>query len=198
MHIRKLTVAMGAAAIIGTTISTPVLAQDTTQERLKDVARRAIGQAPLPQINETVGRASYDSGATHWISPLLRNAPGTIGGEHYTINGKRLTRNFELSVINPSAEHAVAAYVGCYNAGGAYLSRYAQSFTVPPSGAVNWNSSSATPPATTDGASEDVDNVWCVVGGDRPVAAFGWTVRQFGSEVSKYHFSLERAAPAGR
>ncbi len=196
MHFRKLAVVVSAATIIGA--MTSATAQETTQGRLKDIARRALDQPELPQIDRTVGRVSYDSGATHWISPMLRNAPGTISGEVYTIGSKRLTRTFEFSVINPNAENSVTAYVGCYDAGGNHLSRYNQSFNVPPMGAVNWNSGSVTPTVSTDGVTEEVDDVWCVVGGDGPTVVFGWTVRKLGAVVSKYHFSLERAAPAAR
>lgn len=195
MHICKIAT---VAAIAGAMFSAPAIAQGITKEGLKDVTRQVIDQARLPQISDQVRRASYDSGARYWISPMLRNAPGTIGGEQYTIDRKRLTRNFELSIINPNGDHSVSAIVGCYDASGAYLMRYQKTFNVPPSGAVNWNSSSVTPPSTSDGASEDVDDIWCVVGGDRPVVVFGWTVRQFGAEVSKYHFSLERAEAAAR
>ena len=166
---------------------------DPLKERLEAIQRPDLAEIVLPRDRL---RPSYNSGATHWISPMLENAPGTIGGEHYTIDGKRLYRTFEISVINPSAERAANVYVNCYNAGGAMLSRYTTTFAVPPSGASNWNASSVTPPATTDGASEDVDNIWCVTGADGPVVAFGWTVRRFGGDVSRYHFSLERASAA--
>ncbi|NOX81452.1 MAG: hypothetical protein GXP06_00375 [Alphaproteobacteria bacterium] len=197
MHFRKLAAAFGAASLIGMMTGVSVSAQETTQERLKDIARRAIGPE-LPQIDRTIRRASYDSGATHWISPVLRNAPGTISGEVYTINRKRLVRSFEFSVINPSAENNVAAYIRCYEETGAPVSRYNQSFSVPPMGAVNWSSTSVLPPVSSDGATEELDDVWCVVGGDRPAVVFGRTVRNFGGTVSTSHFSLERAAPAAR
>lgn len=196
MRFRKLAIIVSAG--FSAFLSVPTLAQQIDKERLQDVTRQVIDRAGVPQITERVRRASYDSGARYWISPMLRNAPGTIGGEQYTIDRKRLTRNFELSVINPSGDHGVSAVVGCYDASGAYLTRYQNTFSVPPLGAVNWNSSSVTPPSTTDGASEDVDDIWCVVGGDRPVVVFGWTVRQFGGEVSRHHFSLERADASER
>ncbi len=195
---RKLAAALGAASIAGAMVGAPALAQETTKEVIKDLARRAIGQPQLPQVDRTIGRASYDSGATHWISPMLRNAPGTISGEVYTINGKRLTRTFEFSVINPSTENSVAAYVGCYDASGAPLSRYSYSLNVPPMGAVNWSSNLVSPPVSSDGATEEVDDVWCVVGGDAPTVVFGSTARKYGGEVNRSHFSLERAAPAAR
>jgi hypothetical protein len=198
MYFRKLAVTIGVASIAGLVISAPALAQETTQERLKDLTRRAIGQQELPQVTRQIARASYDSGATHWISPMLRNAPGTISGEAYTIDRKRLTRNFVFSVINPNAENSVAAYVSCYNAAGNPLSRYNQSFNVPPMGAVNWSSSSVSPPISSDGSTEEIDDVWCVVGGDRPTVVFGRTVRKLGPEVTTSHFSLERATPAAR
>ncbi len=197
MHIRKFAAAFAAASCVGMMIGAPVLAQEKTQERLQDIARRVIGPE-LPQVDRTIERASYDSGARHWISPMLRNAPGTISGEVYTINRKRLTRSFEFSVINPNAENNVTAYVSCYDAAGSYLSRYNQSFTVSPMGAVNWNSSTVSPPVSSDGATEEVDDVWCVVGGDAPTVVFGATVRKYGGEVNRSHFSLERADPAAR
>lgn len=187
---KRLYAALLSAAMM--TAPTGVAAQDLKQQ-LEKLPRPGVGPLELPRDRL---RPSYDSGAKHWISPMLENAPGTIGGEHYTINGKRLYRTFEISVINPNADRAANAYVNCYDASGAFLTRYATSFAVPPSGAANWSANSVTPPATTDGASEDVDNIWCVAGADAPVVAFGWSVRRFGSEVSRYHFSLERAAAA--
>ncbi|VAW03642.1 hypothetical protein MNBD_ALPHA05-647 [hydrothermal vent metagenome] len=197
MHIRKFAVALGAATIVGLMSGATVLAQETTQERLQDLARRVVGPE-LPQIDRTIRRASYDSGASYWISPVMRNAPGTISGEYYTIDRKRVARTFEFSVINPNGDNNVTAYVNCYDEAGAPLSRYNQSFTVPPMGAVNWSSSSVSLPISNDGATEEVDDVWCVVGGDRPTVVFGRTVYRLGSEVSKYHLSLERATPAAR
>ncbi len=197
MHIRKFALAIGVAFIAGAMIGAPALAQETTQERLQDLARRVIGPE-LPQVDRTVGRASYDSGATHWISPVLRNAPGTISGEYYTIGRKRLARTFEFSVINPNADNNITAYVSCYDEAGSHLSRYSQSFNVLPMGAVNWSSSSVTPLVSSDGATEEIDDVWCVVGGDRPTVVFGRTVRNHGGDVSTAHFSLERAAPTAR
>jgi hypothetical protein len=197
MPIRKFAVALGAASLIGMMAGATVLAEETTQERLQDLARRVVGPE-LPQIDRTIRRASYDSGASYWISPVIRNAPGTISGEYYTIGRKRLARTFEFSVINPDGDNNVTAYVNCYNEAGAPLSRYNQSFTVPPMGAVNWSSSSVSPPISSDGTTEEVDDVWCVVGGDRPTVVFGRTVRNHGGNVSKSHFSLERATPAAR
>lgn len=198
MGFRKIAIIAGAVVMTGALFNTSSLAQEIDKERLQDVTRRVIDQAGLPQITERVRRASYNSGARYWISPMLRNAPGTIGGEVFTIDRKRLARSFEFSVINPSGDHSVSAFINCYDASGAYLVRYQKTLSVPPLGAANWDSLDVTPPETSDGASQDNDDVWCVVGGDHPVVVFGSTVRRFGSEVSRYHFSLERADEAAR
>lgn len=184
---------LGAVLFSAVMAAAPAGAADQLTKKLPEQLTRP-GLSPV-EISRDRLRPSYDSGATHWTSPLLENAPGSIGGEYFTIDGKRLSKWFELSVINPNADKPVNAQIGCYDAAGAALSRYNATLSVPPSGASNWSSMDVTPPATTDGASQDIDNIWCVVGGDAPIVVFGWTARKFGSEVSRQHYSLERVTP---
>lgn len=183
-----------SAAIFGVMVVAALAgaAAQITKEQVEQLKRPGAGQREIPPDRL---RPSFDSGATHWISPLLENAPGTIGGEHFTIDGKRLSRWFELSVINPNADRSVNAYIGCYDAGGAMLARYNTTLPVPPSGAAGWSTLDVTPPPTTDGASQDIDKIWCVIAGEAPIVVFGWTIRRFGSDEGRYHFSLERVAP---
>lgn len=141
-------------------------------------------------------RPNFTGGSTGWVSPMLLNAPGTISGEQYTVNGKVVKKSFGLSVINPSAQHVANAAVVCFTSTGQQLTRYTTALPVPKLGATNWLSSSVTPPATTDGAHEDKDEIWCAVSADIPVVVFGWSERQFGTEVTRANFSLERVEAA--
>jgi len=194
MKIQKLVwLAVSSFAVAGLL---PASAQQELQKRFEELKRPDLGQLVIP--DDAFRSPGFDSGATHWISPMLDNSPGTINGEPFTIDRKRLMQTFELSTVNPNGSQPANAYVNCFIATGAHLTRYATSFIVPPMGASNWSASTVTPPASGDGGVTDVDSIWCSVGADVPIVVYGWTVRRFGSEVSKSHFSLEPAAPASR
>lgn len=137
-------------------------------------------------------RPGFDSGARYWIAPLLENSPGTISGEIFTIDGKRLVKSFDLTIINTNADRDIKAEVGCFDAGGNYLLRYRSVIDISKSAAHRWRSGAVTPPPTTNGADEDMDTIWCAVSADAPLVVFGWSERRFGSDISRTHFSLER------
>ncbi len=183
-----------ASSIVAISGAVPALAQQDLQQQFEELKRPVIGPVEIPQ--DRLRGPGLNSGAKHWISPMLENSPGTINGEPFTIDRKRLRQTFELSTINPNSRQPANAYIDCFTKEGIRLSRYSSAFVVPPSGASNWSASIVTPPASGDGGVTDVDTIWCAVGADMPIVAFGWSVRRFGSEVSKYHFSLERAVVA--
>jgi len=151
----------------------------------------------VPNLDPARLKPDYPGGAAAWISPMLVNAPGTIGGERFTVDGKRVVVEFGFSMVNGNGRQTANANLICFDAGGRYVPRYNQTFIIPPLGAANWESKSVTPPATTDGATQDRDEIWCAINADTPIYAFGWSQRQFGQDENRRNITLERASPAG-
>ena len=149
------------------------------------------------EIDPSRLRPNYPGGATSWIAPMLTSAPGTISGERYSIDGKRLEREFGFSIVNANGSQASTAAIRCFDAAGNHQPRFNQTLTIPSLGAANWRSLSVAPVATNDGVTEDKDEVWCSIFSDIPVFAYGWSERRFGQDHDRSNISLIAAQPAG-
>lgn len=154
-----------------------------------------------PQITERIQGADLrrdvtgpgGEGATSWVSPLLRNHPGTIGGERYSIDGERYLFEFGFTIINADKDNSVRGGVDCYSAEGAADTKYATRFEIAPMNAKSWRSDRAVPTPTTNGRMDE-DQVWCNIWADQPVYAFGERFTEIGSNRNSAGFNLIAAA----
>lgn len=147
----------------------------------------------LPQLELPGVMGENSDAALRWASPLLLNAPGTIGGERYSIDGKRFLDEFGFSIINPSADTTVEGGIDCYGADGVRDTKYSSRYRIDPMNAKQWRSDRATPDPTTDGH-VDKDEVWCVIWASAPVFAFGVRYTEVGSDHRAEGFDLLAAA----
>jgi len=187
MNVLKFILFVAATAILSASAS----AQEELGRRLEEAIKPTFGGRDLPAPE--FRKFGYNSGASYWISPMLKNSHSTINGQQWTVNGTPLQEYFAFSAINPSGKNTASAFINCHTEEGAIVSRYSKTFGILPLGAVNWSSEQVTPPVSGSGAVADVDQVWCVVGADDPIVVFGSTERRHGGQTRRHHFSLERA-----
>ena len=128
-------------------------------------------------------------GASSWVSPLLLNHPGTIGGQRYSINGERYLYEFGFTIINPDKTNSAESGVDCFNADGSRNQEYATRFNIAPMNATAWRSDSVVPAPTTDGRADE-HRVWCNVWANRPIFVFGERFTEVGSKRSVDGFNL--------
>ena len=128
-------------------------------------------------------------GATSWVSPLLLNHPGTIGGERYSINGERYLYEFGFTIINPDKNNSAEGGVDCFNADGTPDTKYATRFNIAPMNAKSWRSSRGVPTPTTNGYADE-DRVWCNIWSARPIFVFGERFTEIGSNKNAAGFNL--------
>lgn len=178
------------AAALAVAAATTASAQTEALKQLKPELQKKL---PIPQLQRQSILGDNPDAALRWVSPLLLNAPGTIGGERYSIDGKRYLDEFGFSIINPSAEARVEAGLDCYGADGARDAKYSSRFHIEPMNAKQWRSDRATPEPTTNGH-VDKDEVWCVIWADKPVFAFGVRYTEVGSDHRAEGFNLLAAA----
>lgn len=162
-------------------------------ESLKKLQPELQKRLPIPQLERPGVLGDNPDAALRWVSPLLLNAPGTIGGERYSVDGKRFLDEFGFSIINPSAEAGVDGGLDCYGADGARDAKYSSRFRIEPMNAKQWRSDRARPEPTTDGHA-DKDEVWCVIWASEPVFAFGVRYTGVGSDHRAAGFNLLAAA----
>ncbi|MFQ5563024.1 MAG: hypothetical protein ACE5FO_05590 [Parvularculaceae bacterium] len=184
MFVRILLAALAAGAIGSAAAQT---------EQLKKLQPELQKRLPLPQLELPGVLGENSDAALRWVSPLLLNAPGTIGGERYSIDGKRFRDEFGFSIINPSAEASVEGGIDCYDASGVRDPKYSTRYRIEPMNAKQWRSDRAVPEPTTDGHM-DKDEAWCVIWASAPVFAFGVRYTEVGSDRNADGFNLLAAA----
>lgn len=162
-------------------------------EALKKLQPELQKRLPVPQLERPSVPGDNPDAALRWVSPLLLNAPGTIGGERYSVDGKRYLDEFGFSIINPDAEASVEGGIDCYTADGVRDPRYSSRFRIAPMNAKQWRSDRVVPEPTTDGH-VDKDEVWCVIWAEAPVFAFGVRYKEVGSDHNADGFNLLAAA----
>lgn len=173
-------------------IATPSFGQEELGRRLEEAIKPTIDGKGLkkPELK----KFGFNSGAKYWVSPMLRNSHSTINGQQWTSSGSPVMEYFEFSVINPSGANAASAFLNCYSADGVRVLQFSKNFTLAPLSAKNLSSMDVPPPASGDDGVFDYHDVWCAVGANTPIVAFGWTERRHAGQVRRDNFSLERVA----
>ncbi len=176
-------------------ISSAVDAQSIDPDVIRQTERdlRAVITPREVDLRRPVIGANHD-GATNWVSPLLRNHPGTISGNRYSVDGDRFLYEFGFTIINPDLDSNASVGVDCYSADGERDQKYSRRFEIEPLAADQWRSDSAPPTPSTDSITIDEDYVWCHIWADRPVFAFGVRYTEVGSDRNAAGFNLIASA----